>query len=110
MWVKERTMLDAEKRRDSQEAAASPSYRFQTIIKQYYRHSQQPFRFCSTDPAGASTPLHNVLQINIRTRDHRACLLLVHPFGRAGKTGTHGDGIPRYFVRDGPTMRWKLAI
>jgi hypothetical protein len=102
MWVKERTMLDAEKRRDSQEAATSPSYRFPTIIKQYYRHSQQPFRFCPTDPAGASTPLHNVLQVNNRRRDLRACLLLVHPFDRAGITGTHGDGIPRSLYEMGP--------
>ena len=96
MWVKERTMLDAEKRSDSQEAAASPSYRFQTISNNITDTHNS--RLGSVLPTRRVHLLLSTMfsRLISRKRDHRACLLLVYPFGRAGKTGTHGDGIPRY--------------
>ena len=77
-------MLDAEKRRDSQEEAASPSYCFQPIANDIT--DTQNSRLGSVLPTRRMhlllSPMFSRL---IRRRDHKACLVPVDPFGRAGK-------------------------
>jgi len=95
MWVKERTMLDAEKRRDSQEEAASPSYRFQTIANKItVTHNS---RLGSVLPTRRVHLLLSTMFSRLISADGITELssFWLIPSAVQAKPGKHGDGIPR---------------